>query len=127
MHSIAREIDPFEEVSDLISTDAKGDLKHLRIRHFLTHGCVKTGAALLNVSKVKGRYIGDCLNVVVAEKVGVGCAVEVGIVSRNGGDSAESDRLGKAGAEVWIGCAAVANVPAGVDVQMHEVRKAQFA
>src|SRR5580693_3785085 len=53
LHSIARKINPFEEVSDLVSTDAKGDLKHLRIRHFLAHGRVKARAALLNHSKVK--------------------------------------------------------------------------
>lgn len=81
LHSIARKINPFEEVSDLVSTDTEGDLEHLRIRHFLAQGCVETGAALLNVSKVKGCYVGDCLNVIVPKEVGVGCAVEVGIVS----------------------------------------------
>jgi hypothetical protein len=69
LHSVARKIDPFQKVSDLVPTNAKGDLQHFRIRHFLTHGCVKAGAALLNVSEVKGSYIGDRLNVIVALKV----------------------------------------------------------
>ena len=72
LHSVTRKINPFQKVSDLVSTDAKGDLKHFRIRHFLTHGCVKTRSALLDVSKVKGRYIRDRLNMVVTEKIGVG-------------------------------------------------------
>src|ERR1700733_14991409 len=114
LYSIAREINPFEEVSDLVSTDAEGDLKHLRIRDFLTHGCVKTRAALLNHSKVKSRCIGDGLKM-------VGRAVEIGIVFGDGGNSIESDRLGKSRTEVRIGCATVANEPTGVDVEMHEV------
>jgi len=42
LHSITGEVDPFEKVSDLVSANAKGDLKHFRIGHFLTHGCVET-------------------------------------------------------------------------------------
>ena len=64
LHSIAGEINPFEEVSDLVTTDAKSDLKHFWIRDFLTHGCVKTRAPLLNHSKVKSRCIGDGLKMV---------------------------------------------------------------
>src|ERR1700761_8585466 len=48
LHAVAREINPLEEVSDLVSTNAKGYLKHLWIRYFLAHGCVETGAALLD-------------------------------------------------------------------------------
>src|SRR5271155_4122347 len=40
LHSIARKIDPCQKVSDLVSTDAKGDLKDFWIRYFLTHGSV---------------------------------------------------------------------------------------
>jgi hypothetical protein len=90
-------------VSDLVATNAKGDLKHLRIRHFLAHGCVKTRAPLLNVSKVKSRCIGDGLKM-------VGRAVEIGIVSGNGGNSIESDRLGKGRTEVRIGCACLRSI-----------------
>jgi hypothetical protein len=62
----------------------QGDLKHFRIRHFLTHGCVKTRTALLDVSEVKARNIRDRLNMIVAGKVGVGSAVEIVVVSGNG-------------------------------------------
>ena len=82
---------------------------------------------MLNVAEVKSRYIRDRLNMVVTKKVGVCRAVEVGVVSGNGGNSIESDRLGKAGTEVRIGCATVANEPAGVDVQMHQVCEAQLS
>src|ERR1700679_2099556 len=125
LHSIASEINPFQEMSDLVSTDAKSDLQHLWIRHFLTHRCVKTGATLLNHSEVKGRHIRDRLSMEVGKKVVAdGCAVEIGIVSGNGGDPTESDRLRKGGAEVRIGCAAVANEPTGVDVEIHEIGEA---
>src|ERR1700733_5014909 len=118
--SVSSEVGPFEEVSDLVSADAEGDLKHLWIRHLLAHGCVETRPALFDHAEVKGRYICDGLKM-------VGRAVEIGIVSGNGGNSVESDRLGKAGTEVRIGCATVANEPAGVDVEMHEVGEAQLA
>ena len=72
LYSVTRKINPFQKVSDLVSTDAKSDLKHFRVRHFLTHGRVKTRAALLNVSKVKARYIRDRLNMLVTGKIGVG-------------------------------------------------------
>src|SRR5580693_6085599 len=72
LHSIARKINPFQKVSDLVSTDAKGDLKHFWIRHFLTHGGVKTRAALFDISEVKGRHIRDRLDMVVTGKVRVG-------------------------------------------------------
>ena len=42
LHSISRKIHPFKKVSDLVSTDAKGDLKDFWIRYFLTHGTVET-------------------------------------------------------------------------------------
>src|SRR5580704_1272791 len=127
LHSVPRKIHPFQKVSDLVSTNTKGDLEHLRIRHFLTHGCIKTRSALLNLSEMKGRYIRDRLDVIVARKVGVGSAVEIAIGSGNGGNPIERDRLSKGGAEVRIGCTAVTNKPAGVDIEMHEVCEAQLA
>src|ERR1700722_10284473 len=122
LHSIAREVNPFQEVGDLVSTNTKGDLKHLRIRHFLTHGCVKLRATLLNHSKVKSCHIRDRLSMEVAKKiVADGRAVEVGVGSGNSGNPIESDRLRKGGAEVRIGCAAVANEPTRVDIEIHEI------
>ena len=38
LHSIAGEINPFQEVSYLVSADAESDLKNLRVTCFLTHG-----------------------------------------------------------------------------------------
>ena len=117
LHSVARKIDPFQEVRDLVSPNAKRDLKHFQMPHLLTHGRVETRAALLDISEVKGCGIGDHLNM-------VGMSVEVGIGSGDGGDVVEGDRLGKRGAEVRIGCAAIANEPTGVDVEVHEVGEA---
>ena len=124
MHSVARKINPFQKVSDLVSADAKGNHKHFRIRDLLTHGRVKTRAALLNKSKVEGRCIRDRLNMVVAMKIGVGSTLEIVVVAGNGGNICERDRLREGGAKVWIGCTAVAYEPAGVDVEMHEVGEA---
>ena len=125
LHSIAREVNPFQEMSDLVSADAKSDLQHLRIRHFSTHGCVKARATLLNHSEVKSRHIRDRLSMEVAEKpIADGRAVEVGVGSGNSGNPIESDRLRKGSAEVRIGCAAVANEPTRVDIEIHEIGEA---
>jgi hypothetical protein len=116
LHGITRKINPLQEVSDLVPTDAKGDLNYLPMLRFLIHGCIKTRATLLNVSEVKGSYIRDHLNM-----IGI---VEISVGDRNGGTVRDFDRLRKRGAKVWIGCTAVANEPAGVDVEVHEVRQA---
>ncbi|MDT7814807.1 MAG: hypothetical protein QOJ42_4723 [Acidobacteriaceae bacterium] len=120
LHTVAREINPLQEVSDLVSTNAKGNLKHLWVRHFLAHGCVETRAALLDHSKVKGGYIGNRLDMVVAGKVAVGRTVEIGIGSGNRGDPIQRDCLGKGGAQIRVGRAAIANEPAGIDIEVHE-------
>src|SRR5208282_2092760 len=95
LHSVACKINPFQKVSDLVSTDAQCDLKHFWIRHFLTHGRVETRAALLDVSEVKARNIRDRLNMVVTGKVGVGSAVEIVVVSGNSRNILESQCLGE--------------------------------
>ena len=64
LNSVAREINPLQEVSNLVSANAKGDLKHFGVRHLLTHGCVETGAALFDHAKVKGCYVGNGLKMV---------------------------------------------------------------
>ena len=124
LYSVTRKINPFQKVCDLVSTDAKGNLKHFRVRHFPTHDRVKTRSALLDVPEVKARDVRDRLNMLVTGKVGVGSAVEIVIVSGNGRDIIKSDRLREARAEVWIGCTAVADIPASVDVEMHQVGEA---
>src|SRR5580658_357629 len=126
LHSVAGKINPLQKVSNLVSANAESDLKHFRIGHLLTHGCVKARSALLNLSEVKGRHIRDRLNVIVALKIVVVFAFVIGIGSGNGGYSVERQRLRKGGTEVRIGGAAVANVPTGVDVKLHEVGEAQL-
>src|SRR5580698_4952973 len=124
LHPVTGKIDPFEEVSNLVSTDAKCNFKHLRIRDLLAHGCIKTRAALLDVSKMKTCDIRDRLNMCVSGNLEIGVEdAEVSVGSRNRGNVLEIERLRKSGAEVRIGRAAVANVPTGVHIQMHEVRE----
>jgi hypothetical protein len=127
LHAVTRKINPFQKMSDLVSTDAQGDLKYFRVRHFLAHGCIKTRAALLNVSKVKGRDIRDRLNMIVAGKVGIGYAIEIVVVARYSIDILECERLREGSTLVRIGGCAVANVPTGVDGELHEVRETQLA
>src|SRR5580658_828899 len=103
LHSIAGEIDPLQKMSDLVSANAQSDLKHLRIRYFWTHGCVKAGAALLDHSEVKGCNIRDGLDMFVPGKVGIGSTQEVAVVAGNGRNIVERDGLREGGAEVWIG------------------------
>lgn len=119
LHSIARKISPFEKVSDLVSPNSQSDFQHFRTADFVAKRGVETRPTLFDGSEVKGRYGRDRLDMVVAGKVGVGSAVEIAVVSGNGGNIIESDGLRKGGAEVWIGFAAVANEPAGVDVELH--------
>src|SRR6202041_3852549 len=125
LHTVASEIYPFQEVRDLVSADAEGDFKDLRIRHFLTHACIEARTALLDVAEVKAGYLRGSLPVVVSLEVGVGGPVEIVVVPGNGRNIVESDGLRKRRAEVWIGGAAVANEPAGVDVEMHQIGEAR--
>src|ERR1700677_1178380 len=121
---------PLPAVRHLVSTNAKGDLKHLWIRHFLAHGCVETGAACLDHSKVKGGCIGNRLDMVVAagyRKVAVGRTVEIVIVSGNRGNPTQRDCLRKGRAQIRVGRAAIANEPAGIDIEVHEISEPQLA
>src|SRR5271156_476111 len=124
LHSVPRKIGPFQKVSDLVSPNTQGDFQHFQTADFLAKRRIKTRATLFDISEVKGRNIRDRLDMIVTRKVGVGSTIEIGVVSGNGGDIIECERLGESGAQIWIGCTAVANEPAGVDVEMHEVREA---
>ncbi len=121
LHAVAREIDPFQEVGDLVSTNAKCDLKHLGVAYLLAHDGVKTRSALLNVSKVKGGHIRDRLKMIA---IGI---VQLSSRPWNGGDVLQSDRLREGGAEIRVRCTAVTNVPAGVDGKIHEVGEAFYS
>ncbi len=116
LHGVAGKVYPLEEVGYLVPADAEGDLQHLRTLNFLTHGCVKTRAALLDCCKMKCGRICDGLDVVGILHVSIG--------SRNGGTIIDGDRLRERGAEVRVRCAAIANVPACVYVEVHEVGEA---
>jgi hypothetical protein len=49
LDSIARKIDPFQEVGNFVSADAEDDLKELQTGGFLAQRRVQAGAALLDV------------------------------------------------------------------------------
>ena len=53
-------------------------------------------------------------------------AVEIGVVPGNGGDAVQRDRLGESCAEVGIRGAAIANVPTGVDIQLHQIGEPSY-
>jgi hypothetical protein len=46
-------------VSDLVSTNAEGDLQHFQTADFLAQRRIVARSALFDVSKVKGRYVRD--------------------------------------------------------------------
>ena len=116
LNAIARKIDPFEEVSDLIAADAEGDFQNLRVFHFLAHDRVQAGAALLDVSKVKRSRVSDHLNVVRV--------VEICIRDGNGGAVADLDCLGIGCAEIGVGGAPITNEPTRIDIEVHEIGEA---
>ena len=123
MHSIAGKIYPFEVVSDLVSTDTQCDFQRFQAGDFLTKGRIETRAALFDHSEMKGRHVGDRLNMIVAGRVGVGSAVEIVVVARDGCHVVEFNCLRKGGAEVRIGGAAIPHIPASVYVQVHQIRE----
>src|ERR1700723_4681449 len=113
LYRIACKIDPFQKVSDLISPNAECDLQHFQTADFLAERGVETRSALFDVSEVESRYVRDRLDVVVTGKVGVGSALEILVVSGDGGNIIELESLRESGAKVWIGRTEVAHEPAG--------------
>src|SRR5580692_6196422 len=114
LYSVAGKIDPFQEVSDLVSPNRHRDFQHFQTADFLAKRLIEARSTLFDISKVKTRHIRDRLNMDVPAKavriaIGEGSALKIGIGSGNGGNPIESERLREGGAEVWIGCAAVAN------------------
>ena len=63
LDSIARKIDPFQEVGNFVAADAEDDLKDLHAGGFVPHRRVEAGAALLDVSEVEGCSVSNHLNV----------------------------------------------------------------
>ena len=91
------------------------------MRYFPAQRGVETGTALLDVSKVKSGRVRDRLDMIVAGKIGIGSIVEIIIVSGNRGNVIQCQRLWKGSAKIRVGRTAVAYVPAGVYVEVHQV------
>ena len=91
LHSIARKIYPFQEVRNLVSTNAKCDFQYFQAAHFLTKRLIQARSALFDVAEVKRCSVGDHLNV-----VGI---VEVGIRNRDRSAVSDVDCLRKRGAK----------------------------
>ncbi len=101
LHSVARKIYPLEKVSDLVSTNAQGDFQYFQTADLLTQGRVETRTALLDISEVKGRDIGDRLDMHVTwHTAGVWerRAIKIRIGSRNGVNPIQGERLRESGA-----------------------------
>ena len=62
LHSVAGKINPFQEMSYLVSADAECNLKNLRATYSLTHGGVEARASLLDLAKMKCRDVRDGLD-----------------------------------------------------------------
>ena len=124
LHAVTCEISPLQEVSDLVSANTDRDLQHFQTGDFTAKRRIETRSTLFDHSEVKSRYIRDRLDMIVSGEVRIGSSVEIVVVPRNGGNIVESQRLRESAAEVWIGRTAVANVPTGVDVELHEVGEA---
>jgi len=88
-------------------------LENFRVADLLAEGSVEARAALFDLAKMKCSYVCNGLDVVGIIKICIG--------DWNGGHVVELDRLWIGGAGVGIGPAAIADVPAGVDVEMVEV------
>src|SRR5271169_534440 len=117
LHAIARKIDPFEKVGDLVPANSQGDLQHFETADFLAHRLIQARSALFDISEVERSSVGDDL------KVG-GTPIQICIADGDRAAVGDGDRLRKCGAKVRVCRAAVTNVPAGVDVEMHQVGEA---
>ena len=117
LDSIAGEIDPFQEVGNFVSANAEDDLEHLHARRLLAHRRVEAGAALFYVSEVEGCCVGDHLDV-------GGRAIQIRIGNGDSGAVCDGNGLWKRGAKVRVGFAAIADEPAGVNVEALEAGEA---
>jgi hypothetical protein len=100
-------------VSNLVSPNTQRDFQHFQTADFLAECRIETRATLFDISEVERCGIGDDLNVVGIPKIGVGPG--------DGGAVGDVNGLRKRGAKIRIRRAAIADEPAGVDVEVHEV------
>ena len=117
LDAIAGKIDPFQKVRDLISPNTQRDFQHFQTADLLAKRCIETRAALFDISEVERCSVGDDLNVTGVPEIGIGPG--------DGGAVGDGNGLRKCGGKVRVCPAAIADEPAGVDVEVHEVGEAQ--
>jgi len=103
-------------VSDLVSPNTQRDFQHFQTTDFLAKCRIETRATLFDISEVERCSVGDDLNVVGIPEIGIG--------PRDGGAVGDSNGLRKRGPKVRVCRAAIADEPAGVHVEVHEVGEA---
>src|SRR3984957_18061589 len=104
-----------------VSTDAERDLQHFQTADFLAQRRVETRSTLFDVSEVEGRYVRDCLDMVITREVWIRSAVEIIVVPGNGSNFIESQGLRERSSEVRVCRASIADEPTGVYVQLHQI------
>ena len=72
LYSVAGKIDPLQKVANLIPANAQCNFQHFKRSNFPGHNRIKAGTTLLDVSEVKGRGVGDHLNM-------SGAPVQIGV------------------------------------------------
>ena len=71
LDAIAREIDPLQEMADLVAADPEGDPQHFGARHLLAKGCIEAGARLLDEPEMERSGVGDGLDMVIRSEIRV--------------------------------------------------------
>ena len=119
LNPIARKINPFQKVSDLVSPNTLRDFQHFQAAGFPAKRRIETRPTLFDVSEVKRSDVSNHLDMI--------WIVEVGIGDGDGGAVGYGNGLWKRRSKVRVCRAAVVDVPAGVDVEVHEVGEAADA
>ena len=109
---------PDFEVGHFRSLDAGHDSQRCEAAAFEAEGVVKTGSALFNHREVKGGGVGDRLDLVRR--------VKGRVLRRNRRAIDDVDDLTERVAEIRVPCASIAQIPARIDVQVHQIRQARF-
>src|SRR5438045_1657030 len=105
---------PNREMIDLGATYTEQDLKHSKIGSTQPERRIKARAPLFDGREVERSSIGDRLNLIgTRRQIGRGNCRSVRDV----------DKLRKDKVKVWIMSAAVAEIPARVHVEVHEIRQ----
>ena len=113
--SVACLVIPDFEVRHFTAFDARDDSEREAAAALEAERVVKAGAALLDHRKVERRGIGDGLNLVGS--------IEALILNRDRRTIHDVHHLLERVAEVWIAGTAVAQIPTGVHVEVHQIRQ----